>query len=120
MVDEFTTDNIIMHNVHGGGSLDREGIKQSNIYIHVPYPNQSLTLDDIVAEGDKVAVRTTFRGTQDGKFRNIEPTGRDVEISRFVIFRLENGKIAEAWFLSDSLASYQQLGVLPQDEEIGK
>ena len=117
VLDEITTDNFVMHNMHSGTDLDREAMKKSNINIHIPFPNQSLTLDDIVAEGDKVSVRTTFRGTQDGKFRDIDPTGKNVSVARFIIFRLENGKLAEGWFLGDSLGTFQQLGVdLPKPQ----
>ncbi len=74
----------------------------------------------MIAEGDKVSVRITIKGTQTGKYQNIAPTGKSITASRFTIHRLENGKLAEGWTLSDRLGMYQQLGALPPASEIGK
>ncbi|MFC2014816.1 ester cyclase [Chloroflexota bacterium] len=84
------------------------------------FPDSLGTIDDIIGEGDKISMRWTFRGTYKEQLRNIAPTGKTATISRFVMFRLDSGKIAEIWVLNGMLNFYQQLGVLPPTEEIGK
>lgn len=77
------------------------------------FPCYELTADDILTEGDKVAIRATFRGVHRGDFQGIAPTGREVAIPVWLIYRLAGGKVAEHWMVADSLALLQQLGALP-------
>jgi predicted ester cyclase len=67
----------------------------------------------MVAEGDKVAVRFTVRGTHRGEFMGIAPTGKEVVVQGMDINRMANGKIVERWGIADSLSMLQQLGVIP-------
>jgi predicted ester cyclase len=71
----------------------------------------------MVAEGDKVAARLTGRGTHKGEFNDIAPTGKQVTVTAFVIFRFAGGKCIESWANIDSLGMMQQLGVIPPPEE---
>lgn len=77
------------------------------------FPLYELIAEDVIAEGDRVAVRSTFRGTHQGEFAGIPATDRDVEIPVFLIYRIENGLIAEHWMQADVMGLMQQLGVLP-------
>jgi predicted ester cyclase len=120
VVDELTTPDFVQHNLTTGAHADREATKRGNEAAHVAFPDVSITCDDVIAEGDKVVLRFTFKGTQTGQLGNIAPTGKTTEFSRIGIFRLENGKIAEIWMLNDFFRSYQQLGVLPPTREIGR
>lgn len=74
------------------------------------FPDLDLRMDDIVSEGDRVAVRMTFTGTHTGEFMGVSPTGRRIEYSSSEIYRFENGKIAEEWINSDVLSLLQQIG----------
>lgn len=76
-----------------------------------------MVVDEIIAEGDRVMVRWTFHGTQQGEFYGLPPTGRPVLYSGINIFRIAGGKIVEVWDLSDRLWLWQQLGVLPELKE---
>jgi len=76
-----------------------------------------MTVDEMIAEGDRVMVRWTFHGTQVGKYAGLSPTNRQVVYSGINIFRIENDKIAEIWDISDRLWLWQQLGVLPEIKE---
>ncbi|MFC6863214.1 ester cyclase [Halomicroarcula sp. GCM10025817] len=76
----------------------------------------SATVDDVVAEGDTVAMRVTLRGTHDGPFMGIEPTGNEFEVSNMVFTRIEDGKIAERWVLPDMLGMLQQVGAVDMPE----
>ena len=75
----------------------------------------SATVDDAVAEGDTVAMRLTWRGTHDGEFMGIEPTGASFEVENMVFTRIESGMIAERWVVPDMVGLYSQLGVLPSE-----
>jgi len=75
------------------------------------FSNVSLTFVDIIAEGDKVVLHEIVRGINTGKFLNNEPTGKTATSERFVIYRIEDGKIAEGWAMPNVLSMYQQLGI---------
>lgn len=77
------------------------------------FPRYELIVDDIIAEGDKVVLRATARGTHEGEFAGIPPTGRDVEFAAIIIYRIEDGLIAETWIQADMVGLLQQLGALP-------
>lgn len=76
-------------------------------------PDLRISIEDVVAEGDRVAIRYTSRGTQRGPFGPLPATGRRVMISSYLIARIADGKIVEMWGLDDQLGLLQQLGVLP-------
>ena len=76
-------------------------------------PDLQVTIEELVAEGDKVAVRRSYAGTHRGELLGISPTGKQVRIGGISIFRLAGGKIAEHWEQLDRLALMQQLGALP-------
>lgn len=77
------------------------------------FPRYQLRAEDMIAEGDKVAVRATFQGTHKGVLMGIAPTGKQVTISLMLIYRIANGKIIEHWMNADQLGLMQQLGVVP-------
>ena len=72
-----------------------------------------ITVDDQIAEGDKVASRWTARGTQTGEVAGIAPTGKGVTVSGLTISRLESGMVVEEWTTWDTLGMLVQLGVIP-------
>ena len=77
------------------------------------FPDAQITIEDLIAEGDKVVVRQTFRGTHQGELMGIAPTGKQVTVSAIVIVRVVNGKAVEGWQNGDTLGTLQQLGVVP-------
>ncbi len=77
-------------------------------------PDWRMSVDEMIAEGDRVTVRWTFSGVQQGEFNGLPPTGRAVTYSGINIFRKARGKIAEIWDLYDRLWMWQQRGVLPE------
>jgi steroid delta-isomerase-like uncharacterized protein len=91
----------------GGGT---EGyIKRNSIFLKA-FPDRLLTIEDQVAEGDKVATRITMRATQTGDLPGIPATGRQVTVVSMHICRISDGRIAEEWELFDALGMLRQLG----------
>lgn len=80
-------------------------------------PDWRMTVDEMIAEDDRVMVRWTFHGTQVGEYAGLPPTNRQVVYSGINIFRIESDRIAEIWDISDRLWLWQQLGVLPEIKE---
>jgi steroid delta-isomerase-like uncharacterized protein len=79
----------------------------------VAFPDMRVTLEDDLAEDDRVAIRYTWTGTQRGPFMGIPATGRLVRVPGTAFFRVANGRIAEEWHLDDVLGLLQQLGAIP-------
>jgi steroid delta-isomerase-like uncharacterized protein len=78
------------------------------------FPDLRVTVEDLIAEGDRVAARLRFRGTHLGELDGIAPTGRRVDCTGIVISRIEEGKIAEDWANFDDLGMMRQLGLIPK------
>ena len=91
----------------------RDAYKQVTAMFHTGFPDIKITVEDLVAEGEKVVARWTWRGTRQGEFQGIPPTGKQVTGSGISIHRLASGKLAEAWVNFDALGILQQLGVIP-------
>jgi len=113
VIDELFATNIAYH---GGGGEEIRGIKdykQSTSESYSASPDLHFTIDDIVAEGDKVAVRFTFSGTHKGEIMGIPPTNKELTIWGINIYRVVGGKFVEGWERADTLGLMQQLGVVP-------
>lgn len=100
--------------LHDGGEEVR-GIEDAlahEMAIWTAFPDLEHTLEAVVAAGDEVAYRFTARGTHDGLFRGIEPTGKSVEITGQGFVHVTDGQIDEVWLEYDRLGMLQQLGVV--------
>jgi steroid delta-isomerase-like uncharacterized protein len=93
--------------------LDNSGYRQAISAFLDAYPDSRFPIDDVIAEGDKVAIRHSLRGTHQAAFQGIPPTGKPVKVSAIATFRVENGKVAETWLNADLLGMLQQLGAIP-------
>ncbi len=112
--DEFVAPDYLDHAAVPGQGPGLEGAKQQRwARYFAAIPDLHATIDDMVAEGDKVAVRFTVEGTQQGELPGVPPTGKHFRISDYCIYRLAEGKVAENWEQADMLGLMQQLGVLP-------
>jgi steroid delta-isomerase-like uncharacterized protein len=83
------------------------------------FPDLQWTVEDQLAEGDKVMTRLTQRGTHRGEFMGIAPTGKHVTFTAVLVSRVEEGKIAETWVYVDTMGLFQQLGAFPQMAQSG-
>ena len=91
----------------------REGIKQIVTAFRAAYPDLAFTVEDQIADGDKVASRWIARGANTGAFMGMPPTGKPVTIAGMLIVRVAGGKMVESWVNFDALGMLQQLGVVP-------
>jgi len=114
LISDLFTEDAVEHSL-AGDVRGREAIRQEIESFTDSFGDFSATVDDVVAEGDTVAMRLTWRGTHDGEFMGIEPTGESFEVDNMVVTRIESGKIAERWVLPDMLGMFSQLGVLPAE-----
>lgn len=96
----------------GSQTLDLAGYKQFLSTYFSAFPDTEFTIEDLIAEGDKVAVCYTFRGTHLGEFQGILPTGKQVNVMGMTMARVANGKVVEARINGDPLGILQQLGVV--------
>ena len=90
-----------------------EGIKQFVSIYRTAYPDTHFTIEDQIAEGDKVVTRWSAIGTHRGELMGIAPTGKRVTVTGITINRIAGGKIVETWNNFDALGQLQQLGVIP-------
>ena len=98
------------------GDFSLEQAKQFETMYFAAFPDVSATIEDMVAEGDKVAIRVTWRGTHKGEFMGIAPTGNKIKMTNTLIFRIAVGKLAENWATIDELRMMQQLGAIPSQQ----
>ena len=96
-----------------GQPLGQEGARQLSAMLLAAFPDWHGTIEDLVAEGDKVVVRLTYTGTHRGEFWGIPPTGKGFTITSVELYRIADGKVVESWVGSDRLGLLQQLGVIP-------
>jgi steroid delta-isomerase-like uncharacterized protein len=82
-------------------------------------PDLSVTVEEIVAEGDRIAARFTTRGTHTGEFLGVPGTGKSVVMGGFAIFRIVDGLIAEEWLLDDLVSFLTQTGAFPPPQASG-
>jgi steroid delta-isomerase-like uncharacterized protein len=95
-------------------SLDAVGVRQAMAKFFAAFPDARMPVHDMVAEGETVAIRHSFRGTHRKEFQGIPPTGRQVAVPAIVILRLARGKVDEGHLIFDAVGLLQQLGVMPQ------
>ncbi len=117
VIDELFAPDFVDHNAPPGHPSGPQSMHQTIDMFLSAFPDIQWTLEDVLAEGDKVVVRLTGRGTHHGAFQGIPPTGKQVTGTAIGVFRLADGKIAEEWIERDVLGLLQQLGAVPAPEQ---
>ncbi len=112
-LDDVYAPDFKLHFTGAPGPLTREDTKQFFRMFFGAFPDIHHTLEDELAAGDKVAVRLTIRGTQQGEFQGMPATGKSITITSLNIFHFANDKVAEQWVVIDNLGMLQQLGAIP-------
>ena len=109
LLDEFIAPDYVHHAQKLRGL---ESVKQYEAMIYKGFPDLHDTIEDIIAEGDKVWVRVKVTGTHTGEYRGLAPTGKKITVTYVGIYRVVNGKVVERWSVYDMLDFYKQLGVI--------
>lgn len=112
LVDELCSPTHVFHNppttLHG-----REEFKQLLSQYITAFPDARFTIQDAIAEGDRVASRYRFQGTHQGELMGIPPTGKQVTVTGIIINRIEGSQSVEGWLNFDALGLLQQVGAIP-------
>lgn len=112
---DLAVTDYVEHNPLPGQSNGFEGLRQRVTLIRSAFRPQ-FTIEDVIAEGDRVAVRWSQTATHVGEFMGIPATGNDLRVTGMDIHLLRDGKMAEHWDIVDLLGLLQQLGLVPQPE----
>ncbi len=111
--DDLVVEDFVELDPLPGQAQGREGLKEVIGQIRSAFPDIRWTVDEMVAEGDKVFSRFTWSGTHEGAFLGVPATGRRITVKGMVIDRLVSGKMADSRILMDTLGMMQQLGAAP-------
>jgi predicted ester cyclase len=111
VLDEVCAPDVVWHDAPSGVPAGLEGLKGHFAQMAASISDVSSTVEDVIAEGDRVAVRFTTRFRHTGELMGIAPTGKEVEIGGIAIDRIADGRIAEMWRTADTLDVMQQSGL---------
>ena len=112
--DEVIAPQMVEHNPAPEQAPGPEGFKQMATMMRTAFPDLQVTVEDLIAEGDKVVGRMTASGTHRGEFMGAAPTNKVVTMQEIHICRFSQGKVVEHWGLEDSMGLMQQLGLVPE------
>jgi steroid delta-isomerase-like uncharacterized protein len=113
LIDEHMAPNYVLHKPPTGFSPDRDGLKGILQAMRSAFPDLRMTVEDVIAEGDKVVQRRLYQGTHKAELFGIPATGKSVSVSQIIVSRVADGKFVEEWAETDFLGMLQQLGVFP-------
>ena len=105
--DLYFSETVLFNNSEGL----KQGLTSMLRSMRGAFPDFHLTIEDQIAEGNKVITRVTFRGTHQGDYRGIAPTGKQIKYSGIAIDRIVDRKVVEMWHVADTCAMLQQIGV---------
>lgn len=118
LVDELVAGDYVGHSsTPADETRGRESYRQFYAMLRSAFPDLRVTIEDQIAEGDKVVTRWKAHGTHLGEFQGIPPSGRQGAITGITIDRIANGMVVECWTNSDDLELMRLLGALPPPEQ---
>jgi predicted ester cyclase len=113
LFDEFMAPDYFDHT----NKVDREGLKLLFKIAFTGFPDWHETIEDIIAEGDKVWIRLTYTGTHTGEFMGLAPTGTKVTHEGVDIYRIADGQLVEYWSVSNQLEFMKSMGAIEVTEK---
>ena len=119
LMNEMVSPRFVNRDALPGVPSDRAGYRQQVANFVATFPDIHLTIEDLIAEGDKVVCRMTASGTHTGNVSERPPAGRKATWAAILIFRIEDGKIVERWETRDDLGMMRQLGTVPTGDPDG-
>ena len=112
--DELVSSDVVYHfNSSPEAIVGLEANKEFNASLFKGFPDIQQTIEDLIAEADKVVYRTTMSGTHQGEFLGIPPTNKSAKINDFTLLRIANGQIVEWWYECNLMELMKQLGLMP-------
>ena len=116
LIEEICAPDYVCHEVDQD-IRGPEGVRQFIFMLRAAFPDLHVTVEDVIAEGDKIVQRWTGRGTHQGELMGIPPTGNHVSVAGITISRFKDGKVSEEWEVYDMMGMMQQLGAIPSSEQ---
>jgi predicted ester cyclase len=116
-IDELFHPDVLIRTPLPVEATGAQAMKEVWARLLVVFPDLRVTIEDLLAEGDKVVSRNTVTGTHEGDYMGHPPTGKPVTYSEIFIFRFVDGRIAETWGVVDVFAQMKQIGVIPAAPE---
>ena len=118
LADKLVAPHMIIHDpqVPPGAPGGPQGLKFAVTMLRNAFPDDHHTIEDLVAEGEKVVVRLTHTGTHQGTYLGLPPTGKHITMTSIHIYRFSDGQLVEGWTNRDDLGLMQQLGAFPAPE----
>jgi steroid delta-isomerase-like uncharacterized protein len=113
VIDELCAADFVDHDPFPGTTGDLAGLKDFVAQIRAAFPDLQVAVDDVIVEGDRLAARSTLRGTHEGDFMGAPGSGRKVEVSGYDFVRMQDDQAAEHWGVIDSAALMEQIGTAP-------
>jgi steroid delta-isomerase-like uncharacterized protein len=119
LVDELVAPDVVTHNpIILDAPTGPDSIRGGLEMIRKAFPDFHVEVEDLIAEGDRVAALLTMSGTNEGDYRRGGATGKRGTMRAFFIWRIADGKLAESWGLADRFGFLQELGIVPSDDEL--
>ena len=115
-IDEVVASNLVVHDPTSPEGMS-SGVESAKQFVEVyrnAFPDIQMTVEDLIAEGDKVVTRWRARGTHQGELMGIPPSGNRVEVTGITVDRFAGGQFAESWTSYDALGMMQQVGAVPE------
>ena len=114
VVDDIIAPDFVRHDLGGGPDLvGPEGVRRLMAAQRAAFPDLQLTIEELIVQGDMAVARYTGRGTHQGPFLGVAPTGKQVTWAGVNLYRIAGGKLAETWQLADMLGIMRQIGAVP-------
>jgi steroid delta-isomerase-like uncharacterized protein len=111
-IDKNFSSDYVSHGTFPGQPTSRDDVKSVINTIRNTIPDLHITIEDMLAEGDKVASRWVTKGTHKGDLMGAKPTGNKISVSETAVFRVKDGKVVEGWANRDDLGFLQQIGLI--------
>jgi steroid delta-isomerase-like uncharacterized protein len=112
-IDEVVEPHVLLRTPLPIQATGAELLKEVFARLHRAFPDLHVTIEDLIAEGDKVVSRNTVTGTHEAEYMGIPSTGKSVAYDEIFIVRFVNGRFAETWGVADVFSQMKQLGVIP-------
>jgi steroid delta-isomerase-like uncharacterized protein len=111
-IDEIVDPDVLIRTPLPAKTTGAQALKEVFARLHAAFPDLHVTVEDLIAEGDKVAGRNSVTGTHRGEYMGVAPTGKTVTYNEIFIFRFAAGRISETWGVVDLFSQMKQLGLI--------